>query len=631
MVNFKRIQQAVIMLAGAALFMTSGMALQLPHAWADPGVAPMNPAFIEWQNRQNEPNSVQASRNIIIKDQERFLGLTPGPLDFSHLKQATENHWIQSAGKTTAVFPGTYDLRTLNKLTPVRDQNPYGTCWAFAAMAAIESCLMPSESLDFSEKQLAYTAYAGDNEYFTKDPVNADEDEVFDQGGNMWKATALLARWSSPVSETDVPYGDDSSFDEKSVQKHLQHAIYLPNKTNDSVLQFNADNIKSALMAYGAVAVGMYYAEEAGIYNEEEYAYYYSGTETSNHEVNIVGWDDTFSRENFSTIPAGDGAWIVRNSWGENWGDDGYFYISYHDTALDDGVALVVEDTDNYDTIYQYDPLGWTSSYGAGETAHFANIFTPIQAEQLKAVSFYAPTESTHYTIRIYTDCQSTPDSGTLSGVPQSGTITAAGYHTIVLDTPVSLDQNTAFSVVVEINTPGYDYPVPVESVLDGYSENATAQAGQSFVSFNGGSTWDDLAFSTSLDRANVCLKAFASNVDQQPPYIILTDDSAPVTLSSVSPVQVYGSPGPNTITIESGAQVTCYNFSGANMILFAEPSSQFTISRSGATVYLSSSNGTKVQIPATVTIQTLGFSDQDLSLVITGGQIMLGSQIITP
>ena len=631
MVKFKSIPQILTMVAGAALFIISGVALQLTHAWADPGVDPMNPAFIEWQNRQSEPLSAQPSRKVIIKDQERFLGLIPGPLDFSHLKHTTENSRNQSTGKKTTVLPETYDLRTLNKLTPVRDQNPYGTCWAFAAMASMESYLMPLEIHDLSEKQLAYIAYAGDNESFTKEPVNPDEDEIFDQGGDMWRATALLARWSAPVKEADVPYGDDSLFDEKPIQKHLQHAIYLPNKTNDAGLQFNPDNIKSALMTYGAVAVGMYYSEAPGIYNEEEYAYYYSGTETSNHEVNIVGWDDTFSRHNFSTMPAGDGAWIVRNSWGDNWGEDGYFYISYHDTALDDGVALVVEDTDNYDTIYQYDPLGWVSSYGAGEAAHFANIFTATRAEQLKAVSFYAPTEWTHYTIRIYTDCQSTPNSGNLSGIPQSGTITAAGYHTIVLETPVSLEQNTAFSVVVEINTPGYDYPVPVESVQEGYSDNATTQAGQSFVSFNGGSTWDDIAFSTFFDRANVCLKAFASNVEQQPPYIVLTDDSAPVTLSSVSPVQVYGSPGPNTIIIESGAQVKCYHFPGSNMIIFAESFSQFTISRSGATVYLSSSNGTEVRIPATGTAQTLGFADQDLALVIAGGRIMLGSQIVTP
>lgn len=281
----------------------------------------MNPAFIEWQNRQNDPLRAQSSRKVIIKDQARFLGLIAASLDFSHLKQATENSRDQSTRKTTAVFPETYDLRTLNKLTSVKDQNPYGTCWAFAAMASMESYLMPSEPFDFLEKQLAYAAYAGESESFTKGPVNPYEDEIFDQGGDMWRATALLAGWSAPVSEADVPYGGDTPLDEKPIQKHLQHAIYLPNKTNDPVLQFNPDNIKSALMTYGAVAVGMYYSEAPGIYNEEAYAYYYSGTGASNHEVNIVGWEDTFS-----TMPAGDGAWIVRNSWGENWGDGGYFY-----------------------------------------------------------------------------------------------------------------------------------------------------------------------------------------------------------------------------------------------------------------------------------------------------------------
>jgi C1A family cysteine protease len=60
-----------------------------------------------------------------------------------------------------------------------------------------------------------------------------------------------------------------------------------------------------------------------------------SGDLDINHGVSIVGWDDSFSRENFpvSNQPDGDGAWIVRNSWGPGWGDGGYFYMSY-DTSL---------------------------------------------------------------------------------------------------------------------------------------------------------------------------------------------------------------------------------------------------------------------------------------------------------
>ncbi|MCP4115059.1 MAG: surface layer protein B [Desulfobacteraceae bacterium] len=632
MIKLRTVQQVVATAVMAAILVSGSMLFQISHAAADLQVAPLNPAFVEWQDRQSEPFEARFARKVTVNGEKRFLGLKPSPLDFSHLKNNLRKSALQTTRKST-VFLASYDLRTTNKLTPVRDQNSYGTCWAFATMAAIESYLKPSEIADFSEKQLAYIAYAGDSVYFTAE--EAYQNDVLNQGGDMWKATALLARWSGPVNEADVPYGDDTPFDAKPVQKHLQLAIYLPHRTADSVSQFNPDNIKSAIMKYGAVAIGMNYSDDLDCFNEETFAYYYSGQEGANHEVNIVGWKDAFPKENFTNVPAGDGAWIVRNSWGESYGDGGYFYISYHDTSLDDGVALVVEDVDNYDTIYQYDPLGWITSIGSesgsGEIASFANMFTATQVENLKAVSFYAPTDSTQYTITVYKDCQSTPDSGQQAASPQSGTITEAGYHTIVLDTPVSLSQNEVFSVVVNVNTPGYNYPVPVESVMEGYSDNATAGAGQSFVSLNGGSSWVDLTTITSYEQANVCLKAFASKVVENQPYIILSDDSALVTLSSQGQVEVFGSSGTNTVTIETGAQVKCFNFAGANVINFAEAFSQFTITRSGATVYLRTSAGTDVRIPATLTSQTLGFSDQSLQLVITNGSVMLGSQVINP
>ena len=122
--------------------------------------------------------------------------------------------------------------------------------------------------------------------------------------------------------------------------------------------------------------------------------------------MDIVGWNDSFDKNKFSMVPPGDGAFIVKNSWGTGWGDQGYFYISYYDSKIGKSNAVfTAESPDNYKFIYQYDPLGVTSLIGyTNPTGWCANVFTVKSDEIVKAVSFYTTDSNCNYEIYIYTN-----------------------------------------------------------------------------------------------------------------------------------------------------------------------------------------------------------------------------------
>ncbi len=510
--------------------------------------APMNPAFVKYMDDIRSRRALPATG-----DSEHSTGYVPAPIDLSHLKG-------RSAARTGAPLPASYDLRALGRVTPVRNQNPYGTCWSFATLGSIESFLLGSEAIenrDFSEMHLAWYAYTGDSSFTTK-VLPAGYDRILDQGGNLWKSTALLVRRTGPVDEADCPY---STFERPSghwsnyaTRKHLTDVNYLPwttGKTSDA-------DIKNALMTYGAVAVAFRW--ESTYYSPANRTYYYNGAGDSNHEVLVVGWDDAFSHDLFSPDAGTNGAWIVKNSWGTGWGDGGYFHLSYNDASLRDGAAFVAGPTTDYDAVYDYDPLGWIEALGFGTTptAWFSNIFTVgsgrgsrrATREDLAAVSFYTATADAAYEIRVYTGVAAgDPVSGTLALGPVNGTIAAPGYHTVALPSPVTLTGGQRFSVVVKLTTPGYGYPIPVEDARPGYSDTARANAGESFYS-SSGTTWYDL---TTYDATvNVCLKAFSRTVTLTPtPTVTPTPTPTPVPTLTPTP-----SPTPFTIPADPSGDI---------------------------------------------------------------------------
>jgi C1A family cysteine protease len=472
-------------------------------------VAPQNPAFVKWRERQQEKR--REARGA--EDGAGRFGTAPPPRRYPDLSgPATELEAMVKAG--LAEHPASYDLRGLGLVTPVRDQSPFGTCWAFAAYASMESNIMKAlgAAVDFSEWHTVWFAFNPVNGMPAFTQGRSDGDPVFDLGGNSSMVTALATRGTGPVREELAPYQNTDGYTRDSLPSGLEPSA----ATIGSVYSFQKCDqgaIKGLIQTHGALAVSMLWPEkgEGFYYNYEKRAFRYvqQGDFELNHGVCIVGWDDAFPRDRFpaSNRPETDGAWIVRNSWGDIWGDGGYFYMSY-DTSLeyfDSFIGSMRFDAEPY----QYDHLGLVGGLGytGSSTAWFSNIFTAPCDDALSDVAFYTNGASASYEISVRTGVTAGPDTGALAFGPQKGTLELPGYHRIRLLAPVGVGGGQKFAVIVKLTEQQYKYPIPIQYPYEGYSDSAKAQPGAGFISYNGAS-WQDVKSAAGLDNVSICLKA---------------------------------------------------------------------------------------------------------------------------
>lgn len=186
------------------------------------------------------------------------------------------------AAGAAQTYAASYDLRTVGKVTSVKNQNPYGTCWAFATFGSLESYLLPNEARDFSEHNLA---------------TQSGFDIAWDAGGNNFMSTAYLSRWGGPLNEVDDPYPGSNvhlpNNNAYTIQKHTQDVLFLPERTSST----NNDNIKWGLTTYGGLDVSIYWDNR--YYSSSPATYYNPSTTSANHEVTLVGWDDNYAATNF--------------------------------------------------------------------------------------------------------------------------------------------------------------------------------------------------------------------------------------------------------------------------------------------------------------------------------------------
>lgn len=351
-------------------------------------------------------------------------------------------------------MPVTYSSIDKGYVTSVKNQNPYGNCWAYAACSVAESYLIKhgiaDKNIDLSEAHLNYYMYhnQGDNyENTDNDQTNVVGQYSFMNVGADPKMLQLAMSNFGLASESNYPISNIEEMQgSKENQNNTQYVM-----TNSNLLcqqaKGNEELIKQAILDNGSV-LACYY-DAAGVIKGESY---YNSQEINsfNHAISIVGWDDNYDANKFRTVPSRNGAWLIKNSWGTGFGNKGYFWISYDEYSLGDVYSYEFEPKNNQET-YQYD--GTTNAFNyfiSDKTDTYANEFLVKGTnEVLNAVTIGSNTPNVPYKLEIYTNLTDTnnPTSGNCV-LTQNGTLENRGINYIKLDSSISLQNSTYYSIV---------------------------------------------------------------------------------------------------------------------------------------------------------------------------------------
>lgn len=427
-------------------------------------------------------------------------------------------------------YPASYNAVNDNIVTSIKHQYSLGTCWSFSATSVVETNALKNglPRYDFSEKHMIYSllsvAYSDDAGKVGKYKVDNFN------GGGITYAASYYFNGLGQLNESEMPYDRNGN--------PISSSEYIPGKRMISISDYELfnvnslsvcstteiDTIKSRILRDGSVQGSMYMDES--LFKDTNEDYYISTTSNSlnpNHAITIVGWDDTISKTKFEGATR-DGAWIIKNSWGSTWSNDGYFYISYDDHFICKNISSYsgVSNT-TYDNTYKAsDMVGVPTIVFENkvyESARFNKKTTSL--EKLKRVSF-AVGQYTSYKVYL----SKTNSINNNSGWILLGTGTSDNYSIKSIDLDTPLDINDDFTIIVELNVEsGKETSAFTMCDLTYDTSEMEYSSNRNFISF-GGYSWVDMG---SINLGN-------TNIKCEPNIYAYTDTSNEgfVTINSV-------------------------------------------------------------------------------------------------
>jgi len=488
-----------------------------------PGRAPLNPEYVKYLESQK------------FFDQKKYTGdkgygYVPSPL-YIHFDQTKV---LMDSKKSIASFPAKYDLRDSMLVTDygigrdsVKDQGPAGACWTFSTVGAIESnwLKLGKPYTDLSELNMA-----------TCHGFNSGVDD----GGNNQFALAYLTRLKGPVTEESQPYSPDPSATCKTTD--LVKTAYI---LSSSSIPKNTDLVKKAIMDYGALSASIHIGDYQNYLSLFNYTYCYPGNEAVDHAILIIGWDDNkLVTGGSGSPPSSRGAWIVKNSWGTTFADDGYFYVGYNDTKILSSSICFPEriELNEVDTLYMYDELGSITSFGYGEETGIGLVkYTAPEEHFINKIGTFLNTYSSYVDIEIYSNFQ----DGNLTGLLASSYNNHRqfpGYYTFDLPALVNGD----FYVKIKYTSPGYGYPIPAEVTIEPTATPDIQEPGKCWISEDG-TEWIALGEGIENFDADLSIRVYA---ERKPEYQVFFTASKILTCIESSVIFTDGSRG-NIVSYE--------------------------------------------------------------------------------